>query len=239
MVLVLTAIFCGLGLLAAMGLVPVLSDFLGVRTQDLGVTYAPKDILDLKQAYVDYRFSQVKADAGVTENRTESAPKSPESPSAVSREATLSVSNAQLSALLNSDRLAMLPMREIQAKMGPRTLELSGLLASERIDAFLKTLGAKNGLPDDLAARLSELDGAPLYLKLGGGVDNGSMNLKVQAVKIGLVPLPGALMSNLSERTIRGNLVNQNGYSIQSLQFGEGAMTFNGEVPADWGVSGP
>lgn len=234
MVLVLTGFFCAVGLMAAMGLVPVLSDFLGAGKPDLGVRYGENDILAVRHSYEDYRTEVIKADAGMSAG-SENSSLNPVPVSAGSSPTKgMSVSNAQLSALLNSDKLNLLPMRGVQARMEPGTLELSGALAADRLGPFLKSVGAKGKIPSELESYLSELDGAPLYLRLGGGVENGALNLRIQAVRIGLVPLPDSWMSNITDRGIRANLMNQGGMSIQSVQFQEGGMTFEGLLPSGW-----
>ena len=235
-VLVLTAFFCAVGLMAAMGLVPLLSDFLGAGKADLGIQYASSDILELRHSYEKYLAGVKRPDIGMTSAPTDSGQSKELKPDLTdtARHQAMSISNAQLSALLNSDKFTVLPMRDIQAKSGTGTIELSGILAADRLGPFLKSVGAKAKLSEELQSRLSDLDGAPLYLKLDGGVENGSMNLKVQTVKVGLVSLPDALMAGVADRGIHANLMNQSGFSIQSLQFGEGGVRFDGVVPPDW-----
>jgi hypothetical protein len=228
-------------LLGWMGLVPGLSDLMGTRNPvDLGVAFAPEDLENLKVHYASGLSVQEPPQKNPSE--TNATPTAPESePTRLPQkkgESTLKISEQELSALANQSALKLLPLKKVQIRLSPETLEVSGALDQSSLDGFLKGIGVRDADAQRARAAIDALgNNLPVYLRLEGGVDQGQLNLHVDEIRVGNLPLPEALTEQITKGSIRANTGNKAGYSIQQLNIGQGTMEFQGAPPDQWGLS--
>ena len=229
--LFLVLILAGLvvaSVLTYLGLVPGVSDIMGTRQpMDLGVRYTKKDLDSLKAAYQkaeDLNLNSAPAPAPAQSEKADSAtPKKPSAP------VQAKVSNAQLSALLNGKAQKFLPLKDIQARVTPDEVQISGRLNAEALLTLLKGKGIRNELLAEVQGWAPLFDDAPVYGVLTGGVENGQMAVRVSDVSLGGLDLPEGISKFLSSSVIRAKPTAFNHSVIQETQLGDGELTVKGQ----------
>jgi len=237
-----TVIFGSLLLLLGwMGLVPGLSDLMGTRNPvDLGVAYSAQDLDTLKVHYASGLSAPEPPQKSPSEPNAAPAAKETE-PTLLPQKkgaSKLRVSEQELSALANQSALKLLPLKKVQIRLSPETLEVSGTLDPSSLDGFLKGIGVREADAQRAKSAIDALgNNLPVYLRLEGGVDQGLLNLHVDEIRLGNLPLPETLTDQITKGSIRANTGNKAGYSIQQLNIGQGNMEFQGSPPDQWGLA--
>ena len=209
--------------LGYLGMVPGLSDLMGTRKPiDLGVRSSAKDVEALRNALRQASIA----------NPTLTQPASDPSLMLESRAKTVpvgvKVSNAQLSALLNGKAQNSLPLREIQARINPGEVEISGRLNTKNLLTLLRGKGIHPDVMTDIEGMLPWLEGAPLFGILTGGVNHGQMALQISDLRLGGVDLPEGLSKFVSSSVIRTSTSGFPGVVIQETEWGSGELTIKG-----------
>lgn len=225
--LFLVLILAGLvvaSVLTYLGLVPGVSDIMGTRQpMDLGVRYTEKDLDSLKAAYQKAEDPNLNPALAQSEKADSATPKKPSAP------VQAKVSNAQLSALLNGKAQKFLPLKDIQARVTPDEVQISGRLNAEALLTLLKGKGIRNELLTEVQGWAPLFDDAPVYGVLTGGVENGQMAVRVSDVSLGGLDLPEGISKFLSSSVIRAKTTAFNHSVIQETQLGDGELTVKGQ----------
>lgn len=226
-------VLLGVGVfLGELGVVPGLSDVMGTRkSEDLGITATPQALEELKARYQDSLSLAQPMSASETP-----APE-PRVPVA-RRSARIKVTSGELSAWLNARHFKAIPLRDVQARSTEGALELSGHLDRNRLAAFADVVAQRNPTARALIDQLEELDGAPIYVKFSGGIEQGQLKARLQSLRVGALPLPEPVLHQLSEREIKANVLGQEGLAIEHLSFGPDQLNLEGVVPFDLPTEG-
>lgn len=227
---VITAIVAiSLLILGWMGLVPGLSGLMGAdQARDLGVEYTATD---MQNSY---------SKSGITFERTAAAPDHPTKPRKKKvfnrpKRIDRSFTQEELSAFLNSGSLAWLPLQDIQLRLSDHTVEMSGLLRSDRVPAVLRKIESLGYSESDLAnvATYAEKLPAdiPVYIRAAGAVQHAQLDLEVQEIEIGRLSLPADILAKSVSSGIHKALRNTDHFSIESAIPREGSIAFSGILP--------
>lgn len=216
-------------ILAWLGFVPGVSSLLGSnQPKDLGVQYTPSD------------EQNVESKSGIRFEDISAAPDHPTKPGkklifADPKPIAARFSQEELSALLNSASLAWLPLKEVQVKLSDRTVEISGLLSSERLPGFLK-MAASLGLKESDLARIGGYaeklaDQVPVYIKAEGGVEKSELHLDLQQFAVGRLNVPSDVLAKIAPGGVHKTLRGSDQFAIQTATPREGALDFTGTLP--------
>jgi hypothetical protein len=152
----------------------------------------------------------------------------------------LTLSQEELSAAINLLGAKRLPLRKVQVKLSAGAAEISGALDTSRLGDFLKSVGVRAGNAERISGWTKALgNDIPVYLKAEGGVQGSQLDLRVQSLRFGNIELPKDQIDKLTGGNVHSSVGGNDRYSIESLNFEEGALKFTGKLPTDWFRSGP
>lgn len=152
------------------------------------------------------------------------------------RPANLTLSQEELTAVLNQAGSGLVPMKDMQVKLGKNTVEVSGKLDTARLGEFLGRVGVKPQNIERISQMVSVIGGElPVYVKAHGGVENAQLNLQFEQMRVGNLELPTEKIAGGIRSDLRGKL----GNSIRSVTFQNGALDFAGSLPAEWFGAAP
>lgn len=218
-------------ILAWSGLAPGLSALVGAdRPRDLGVQYSSVD----RQQYLS------KSGERFEPNGPSSAPeRSVPVPETQNRDETrwieTSFTQEELSAALNQDAPEWLPLRDMQLRLGDETVEVSGLLETRKIPLLLQRL-RRRGTDDSDLARIAEYVDklptlVPVYVKATGAVRDAQLDLALQEIEVGRLPLPLETLAEGVPTTVRETVKRTDHFAIDSAIPQDGSLVFRGILP--------
>jgi len=229
-------------LLIWFGLVPALSHLLAAREpENLGVEY---DVTDLKS---------FEAKSGITVSPSVPQQPAPATPPGGSPAATpppaapapspkpldLTISQEELSAVINQLGANLLPLRKVQVKLGPGSAEISGALDTSQLDGFLQNLGVRPKDIEGVGRWVKALgNNIPIHLKANGGVQDAQLSAKIESLEVGGFNVPGEQLQRITKGEIHADLNAKAGFSVQTLVLQEGNLKFIGALPPSLGGAG-
>lgn len=253
-VIVLLTVLPWVILLAWLGLVPGLSDLMGLNeAKDLGVkvsvndarTFESKSGIQLDKVKRDIFSAAAPVTSGQDKGQTAGQPPATNgpagrtrtaSPMRIARPANLTLSQEELTAVLNQAGSGLIPMKDMQVKLGKNTVEVSGKLDTSHLGEFLGRVGVKPQNIERISQMVSVIGGElPVYVKAHGGVENAQLNLQFEQMRVGNLELPTEKIAGGIRSDLRGKL----GNSIRSVTFQNGALDFAGSLPAEWFGAAP
>jgi len=121
------------------------------------------------------------------------------------------------------------------------TAEFSGVLHTDRIQAFEEALGITVTDMSVINKYVRFIKGNPaIYIKGTGSIVNGQINLDIQQMKVGNLSVPASIIQDNQGSLISfmQNMINQiPGLSINNAGFVNGQVQFDGTLPAVASVS--
>ena len=233
-------------LLGWLGFLPVVSNLLVARApQNLGVKYAVTDLKSFEaksgmtvspppsQPPVSNAQPGGVPPASVTPSPAPAAPVSP-------KPLDMTVSQEELSAVINQLGANLLPLRKVQVKLGPGSAEISGALDTSQLEGFLQKLGVRLKDIGGVERWVKSLgDNIPGYLKANGGVAEAQLNARIESLQVGGFNVPAEQLQRITKGGIHADLSGKDGYSVQTLTLQEGNLKFIGVLPPGLGGHGP
>lgn len=226
-VLVMLPIF----LLAWMGFVPGISNLIGSAQQrDLGVEYTEADLDAYNEkasvVFNDYSLAPVNPD-----NPSETLPLA--QPKTVNE---LSLTQEEVTAALNSTGWDWVPVENIQARITDGTLELSGMLSQQRLDAFKQYLQENDVANSDVTNIIDWIallpGDAPLYARADAEIRNNVLSFKLVEAEIGNLAIPlGSVSDDLESGT--SIKINADNFTAKSATLESGKLVFTGTYPTE------
>lgn len=192
-------------LIGATGFVPVVSDIMGANTpRDLGV----------KSTNEDYKNALAKIGFEL-DNSLGFGKDTMISYGAGRREVDITLTNAEISSLINFKHAEAYPVRNAQVKISQDgTMEASALVVVPEYKGYsLKNAVYAKGKVEVLGSK--------------------SVNLVPEAAAIGYVPVPiDPKMVDFVETEVNGKLSSIPGLEIESISYQDGGINFKGTIPA-------
>ncbi len=226
-------------LLIWFGLIPAVWGLLEARTpENLGVKYA---ITDLKsfEAKSGIRISPPAPFGTATPAGKAPAASTPGVPAPPPKPLDMTVSQEELSAVINQLGANLLPLRQVQVKLGPGSAEISGALDTSQLDGFLKNIGVRTKDIEGIGRWVKALgNNVPVHVKANGSVEDSRLNATLESLSVGGFNIPAEQLDRMTKGGIHSNL-NGEGYSVKVLTFQEGSLKFIGALPPSLGVRDP
>lgn len=222
-------------ILAWSGLAPGLSALVGAdRPRDLGVQYSGVD----RQQYLSksgerFEPSSPSSDHPVSPERSVPIPEpqSPDEPQWIET----SFTQEELTAALNQGAPEWLPLQDMQLRLGDETIEVSGLLETRKVPRLLQRLRQRGTDEADLARIAEYVDKlpklVPVYVKATGAVRDAQLELALQEVEVGRLPLPIETLAEGVPTTVRETVKRTDHFAIDSAIPQDGSLVFRGILP--------
>jgi hypothetical protein len=147
-----------------------------------------------------------------------------------------SFTQQELTAWINKEwKYALLT--DAQIRINPdNTAEISGVIHTDRIEAYARAMGFTGELEDFLGPYQRFIVGSPtIYMKAKPSVTGNNVVAGIQEVQIGRISVPSSwlesnagMLESLAEQQIRAIP----GASVKSLTFTNGKANFDGSLPA-------
>lgn len=227
LVFILLVVGAGAAAAGYFGLIPSVSNMLGTnKPKDLGVKYANIDVMKL--------HDRVGAKTVITKELT-----GPGAETGIMFEgekpAKYSIGSDELTALANSP-WKYIPVTNVQIKIAQDgTVETSAMLRADRVINFAKSLGfSQEQINDAIKEYKIPVTNIPVYAKGNFSVTDGKVEISAQKAEVGRVPLPAALIGQITPAITSGVesvITSFPGFSIKNLSFSNGKMNFEGTVP--------
>lgn len=220
------------------GLVPWVADLFGSRApQNLGVKYAAADLKRF-EAKAGVKLGAPPPALPVAPASPGQPPRPAPQPPAAPKPVDMTLSQEELSAALNSLGARLLPLRDVQVRLGPGAMELSGALDGSRLGDFLKTVGVREKDAESITRWVGALgDNLPVYAKAVGGVENGELSAQLQRLQVGGLDIPREQLDRIAKNGFHASLGTREGYAVQTLTLQAGALRFIGALPPNLGAS--
>jgi len=218
--------------LGFMGLVPGLSNIMGSASQrNLGVSFSQQDLTSFQQKTpLDFKDSSL-------------APASPISTSSkqlLTQPVTVqsvSLSQEEITATLDSHNWSWLPITNAQIRLTSGTVEVSGLLNSDHLNAFEQYIGNGHALSAN-ATNLIDWsrhfrNHVPVYLRAQASVTNNVLSFKLEQAQIGRLNIPLDLVVNGT--TLRQGIqtnITANNLDVKTAYAVNGTLNFSGTYPS-------
>jgi hypothetical protein len=227
-------------ILGWLGFVPTVSNLLVSRApQNLGVKYA---VTDLKSFEAKSGITVTPQTPSVPAAQPGGAPAIPVAPPVVAappKPLDLTVSQEELSAVINQLGANLLPLRMVQVKLGQGSAEISGALDTSQLEAFLQNLGVRPKDIEGVGRWVKALgDNIPIHLKANGGVADAQLNAKIESLEVGGFHVPSEQLQKITKGGIHADLSSRGAYSVQTLTLQEGNLKFIGSLPPNFGAHG-
>jgi len=209
-----------------LGLVPGLSKLVGAGPKDLGIKILKEDSLAV--------FSKTGVEIVAMPKNT-----TPDQDFVLegTKEADLTFSSKELTALTNNRSWKNFPVKEVQIKIDKDgAIECSGILVISKVLPYAMALGySEEEIADVLKKyRIPQLE-APFYIKGTGSAEQNAVKIEATSVQIGAVPLPDKLVAqaNREAESLLNSLILKNSQSFfaEIVAFSNDAMRFKGRLP--------
>jgi hypothetical protein len=228
--LVALLILVPLFIAAWLGFVPGLSDLLGARTaRDLGVTWTQADLASYKSktstTFLDFTDAPVSL-TDPTKKTIFADPKAAQD---------LSLSQAEITAAINSLNWELLPVKNVQVRLTKDTIEVSGNLKLDRATDFVRFIGGVGYSESDVQKAVDWgmrfANGAAFYAKGNASVSNNALSFSLQQIQIGRFAVPQDIASK-AVYTGGSNGINNTEYlDVKSSSVDTGKLLFTGTYP--------
>ena len=227
-------------LLGWMGFLPAVSNLVVARApQNLGVKYAATDLKSFEAKSGITVSPPTPTAPTVQSGGAPAAPVPPPVP-APPKPLDLTVSQEELSAVINQLGANLLPLRKVQVKLGPGSAEISGALDTSQLDGFLQNIGVRPKDIEGVGRWVKALgDNIPIHLKANGGVADAQLNARLESLQVGGFNVPAEQLERITKGGIHADLSGKGGYSVQTLTLQEGNLKFIGALPPSLGGPGP
>ncbi len=213
-------------ILGFLGFLPGLTEFLGAdRAVSLGVEYEA----------LDAALAQEKTGVSVGElSATDFLLTSLQYSGSHSVEAVFN--ERELTALANAGSWQHYPLENVQIRLNPdNSVEISGLLKSERLVDYLELTGESPGMTAQVlkVINLSQRK-IPFYLLVQVAVLDDQVDLNLKKVSLGRLAIPRSFLEKNEtsfESFIQNKMFFVKGLSIKSLTVKDGEVSFVGTLP--------
>lgn len=231
LVLIIFLVPTSLLLLAYFGLLPGLSQVFGSdKPRDLGVTFTPQDLKNADEKR-GTKFTFLENSASEKESLKFSGQKS----------GSVNLTSAEISALMDRGARSWkyYPLDKAQIKIHEDgTIELSGLLRLDRLAGFARARNYSQQQVQGILGKFAWLKSNPaIYLKGRLSVTDNKVDAQLQEAEIGRLSLPQNLLAQNKENInlfLGEDQIRQTpGLSVNSLNFRNGQMFFNGTYPQE------
>lgn len=213
-----------------MGFVPGLSNILGSRTpKDLGVTWTAADL------------TSYKAKTGTNFLDFVNAPANPDKPgkktifSDPKTVTNLVLTQAEITAAINSLGWELAPLTNVQVRLTPGTMEVSGNVKLDRVVDFVNFIGGVGYSSSDVQkavnAGKSFVNGAAFYAKARASVTDNVLGFTLENVQIGRYAPPLDVATKVISTGGSNGLHNTKYLDVQSATIGQGTLSFSGTYP--------
>lgn len=225
--------FTALILLGLTGTIPTLSNLLGVKQKDLGITVTPDDSTKATEK-VGTLIDTLPINSPLGDNfKLEGK-----------RPTEYQMDSKELTALYNNRPWVNFPVKNVQIKIQPDGLvEGSAILTVEKLLPWAVALGYSESQVREAIDRyrLPTLE-IPFYFRAYGGVEKNQSDINLTKIQVGAISLPTYLITSISneaEKFTNDLLIKkQDNVNIEYLRFQEGQMYFKGEMPEKEYVAG-
>ncbi|HUB93372.1 MAG TPA: hypothetical protein VMB52_02610 [Verrucomicrobiae bacterium] len=216
--------------LSWLGLVPGLSNLMSSNNQrNLGVRFTQQSLTSFEQQ-TPLTF---KNDALAPVNPADTSEKQVLAQPVNVQDVTLG--QDEVTALLNSNHWSWMPIDNIQVRFGNGTVELSGLVRTDHLNAFENYIA--NGKP--LNSNVTRLinwsehfrNNAPIYIKLQTFSVDNFVSYKLEQVQVGRFTIPIRWISS-SLGQVNGADIKTTDLQIQRAYLTEGELHFSGTYPS-------
>ena len=228
LILILLGLIAVILVLGYLGFFPGVSALFGSnRPRDLGVKYTQAD-------YVSYQ--QQAGSQTVTLTGAPEVGKSLQFSG--QKDLTASFSEAEVSARISHSLWRYMPFTNFQIRFpGQNTIEFSGILATDRLSGFISEVGGMDISQADIDKGLNYLKifskNTPVYAKAEVKVQDNKVNIQMQKLEIGRIPIPLESWDASSSFTDAAQEIIDKvpGLDAKSVTFWDGKMSFTGTVP--------
>ncbi len=211
------------------GFVPGLSNVLGARTpKDLGVSWTQADLVSYEKK------------TGTTFNSFETAPPNPLKPGKKTIFADpksvqgLELTQSEITAAINSLDWELQPLTNVQVRLTPGGVEVSGNLKLDRVADFVSFIGGVGYSSSDVdkAVGLGDfLNGAAFYAKGQASVTNNTLAFSLGQIQIGRFSPPADIASKVIFTGGSNGIDNTKYLDVKSATPGDGKLNFTGTYP--------
>lgn len=215
-------------LLGYLGFFPVVSGLLGANVpRDLGVTFTARDLAQAN-ANLGISFSTVPKASSAKESITYSG----------TRTLDARLSSSEASSLIHSQPWYYSPIHDVYVKFDDNgSMELSGILRSDRLAAYTQLSGFSIGRFQNIIAQIKSLSAdPPIYIKGRLEItDNKAILLSVDTLQIGKVTLPYDIVQGALpgiKEFFDKQFANVPNLSITTLRVDSGRLIIKGTAPA-------
>jgi hypothetical protein len=217
--------------LGYLGFVPGVSNLFGSnKPRDLGVTYTSDD------------FQTARAKTGITITKLPStnlpSDATPEQSLKFSNQgaANITLTQAELNALLNNRQWKNYPLSDCQLRINPDgTAEFTGILLKDRLQDYGKAVGTTKDKLKFLTNYLKYLPGnLAFYIKGTVAVTNGQIvNANITDFQVGKLSLTGQVKDHMDRliHLAQTKMASSHDFSIKSLKLVNGQVEFEGTLP--------
>jgi len=212
--------------LTALGLVPGLSPLFGAGPKDFGISITKEDSLAAR-AKAGIEIVSLAKNADPSKDFTLEGRK----------DANFTLDSKELTAFTNNRPWIKYPIKNVQVIIDKDgTIESSATLIVSRVMPFAVALGYSEGQIKDVMQKYNIPPfEVPLYVKGKGSVINDVVSIDAQNIKIGAIPVPGDIVTQINKgaESILDDIIQKHSASFhaETLNFSDGKMNFKGTVP--------
>ncbi len=213
------------------GFVPGLSNVLGARTpRDLGVTWSAVDLASYKSKtgtnFLDFANAPVNP-TDATKKTIFTDPKTVQD---------LQLTQAEITAAINSLNWAWLPATNVQVRLGSGTIEISGNLKLDHAVDFARFIGGVGYSESDVQKAtdwgMRFANGSAFYAKGTASVANNMLTYSLQDVRIGRFSVPNGVASRVVYTGGSNGMHNTKYLDVKSATVEPGKLLFSGTYPS-------
>jgi hypothetical protein len=228
--IVLVALVIPLLVLGWMGLVPGLSNLMGSASQrNLGVSFTQQSLASFEQktplAFKDYTLAPVSL-VNASERQALTQPVNVQG---------VTLSQAEVTAMLNSYHWSWLPISNPQVRFTNGTVEISGLLRTDHLNAFESYLANGQSLNPKTVRLINWLshfrNNVPVYVKAQTFSADNFVSFKLKQAQIGRFNVPMSLLGPSAGQTTGADITTDN-LQIQQAYITSGELHFSGTYPS-------
>jgi hypothetical protein len=147
----------------------------------------------------------------------------------------VALSQEDVTATLNSYHWSWIPVNNIQVRLTDGTVEVSGLLNNDHLDAFEQYVANGHSLSPSVANAISWSkhfrNYAPVYLRAKVYVTNNVLSFKLEQAQIGRLDIPLGLAGSTLRQGVYAN-IKANNLDIQTAYFSDKTLHFGGTYPS-------
>lgn len=217
-----------IGVLAGLGLVPGLSSVLGAGPKDLGIRYDEKDSVAARAKSGGTEIIALPPNTSASEDfRLEGK-----------KDAQFTMDSKELTAHSNNRPWKNYPVKNLQIKIhDDGSIEASAILLVSKAMPYAMALGYSE---DQIRNAMKQYSvppfEVPIYVLGKGSVVNDSVSVDASMVRIGAIPIPGDIVSqvNREAESVLNDVIRKHSsaFHAEEVSFDKGIMTFVGQVPA-------